>query len=134
MTKSNQGSNMSTATATTVTDVPDIETPEGIEELRQKLEGIDLELSAIKETFHNAPTSMVDAVKRIMELEMRLEDLSRSVEIAEITGQLNMVEGFRRSADECLENKITYKREANGDIKLNVITGQLDPSKLPQPI
>ena len=122
------------STVTTVADVPDIETAEGLEELREKLKGIELEASAISETFHNAPTSLVDAVKRIMELEMRLEDLSRSVEIAEITGQLNMVEGFRRSADECVENKITYKREANGDIKLNVITGQLDPNKLPQTI
>ena len=87
------------------------------------------EIAHIKENIDNAPEDYFGAVKRIMELEMRLEDLSRAVEIAEITGQLNLVSGFRTAADECLlDKKMTIKREPNGDMKLTVITGQLDPT------
>ena len=86
------------------------------------------EMDHIKSNTENAPKDYFTAVKRIMELEMRLEDLSRSAEIAEITGQINMIEGFRKAADEALQNKMTIKREATGDMNLTVVTGQLDPT------
>ena len=100
------------------------------------------EMEHIKEHIDNAPKDYFAAVKRIMEVEMRLEDLARAAELAEITGQINMVESFRRQAEESLQNKMTIKREANGDMKLTVITGQLDPTlagqiannQQPQPI
>lgn len=91
------------------------------------------ELAATKQAIENAPESYLDAVKRIMEVEMRLEDLSRAVEIAEITGQINLVEGFRKAADESLEKKITMKRENTGDLNITVVTGELDPSSLQKP-
>jgi hypothetical protein len=87
------------------------------------------EIEHIKEHIDNAPTDYFAAVKRIMELEMRLEDLSRAVEIAEIAGQFNLVSGFRSAADDCLQDKkMIIKRGPNGDMKLTVLTGQLDPT------
>jgi hypothetical protein len=99
------------------------------------------EMEHIKEHCENAPADYFTAVKRIMEIEMRLEDLARAAELAEITGQINMIESFRKQAEESLQNKMTIKREANGDMKLTVVTGQLDPAlagqlgnQQPQPI
>lgn len=86
------------------------------------------EMEHIKENTENAPKDYFTAVKRIMELEMRLEDLSRSAEIAEITGQINMIESFRKAADESLQNKMTIKRDVTGDMNLTVVTGKLDPT------
>lgn len=86
------------------------------------------EIEAIKQGMENAPEDYPSAVRRIMELEMRLEDLSRACEIAEITRQLELVESFRRSADDTLSTKMVFKRENTGDINLTVITGQLDPA------
>jgi len=80
-------------------------------------------------TFRNAPDTIAEAIERIMELEMRLEDLSRAVEIAQITRQLDIVDGFRQQADDCLQKKITIEQPGNGeDMKLTVVTGELDPN------
>lgn len=86
------------------------------------------EIAAIREGMENAPEDYPAAVRRIMELEMRLEDLSRACEIAEITRQLELVESFRRTADDTLATKMVFKRENTGDINLTVVTGQLDPA------
>lgn len=100
------------------------------------------EMEHIKEHCENAPQDYFNAVKRIMEIEMRLEDLARAAELAEITGQINMIESFRKQAEESLQNKMTIKRGPTGDMNLTVVTGKLDPtlagqvasSQQPQPI
>lgn len=81
-------------------------------------------------TYHNAPETVEAAVERILELEMRLEDLSRACEIASITRQFELLEGFMRQADECLERKITIEQPDHGEMKLTVITGELDADAL----
>lgn len=86
------------------------------------------EMEHIKEHCENAPKDYFTAVKRIMEIEMRLEDLSRAAEIAAITGQMELITGFREAADTSLATKMSIKREATGDMNLTVITGQLDPT------
>lgn len=86
------------------------------------------EMEHIKGNTENAPKDYFTAVKRIMELEMRLEDLARASEIVEITRQFELFEGFRKAADESLQNKMTIKREATGDMNLTVVTGKLDPT------
>lgn len=79
-----------------------------------------------KENYLNAPTDMQDAIDRIMELEMRLEDLSRASEIVEITRQFELFEGFRRAADEALEKKITIDRPIPTEkMKITVVTGEV---------
>lgn len=86
------------------------------------------EMEHIKENTENAPKDYFTAVKRVMEIEMRLEDLSRAAEIAAITGQMELITGFREAADASLATKMSIKREATGDMNLTVITGQLDPT------
>jgi hypothetical protein len=82
---------------------------------------------------HNAPETLEAAIQRIMEVEMKLEDLSRASEIASITRQFEILDSFKREADECLAKKITIEQPGSGeDMKLTVITGQLDQSQLNQ--
>ena len=78
-------------------------------------------MANIKENLHNAPEDYASAVERIMELEMRLEDLARAAEIVEITRQFELFEGFRNEANTALTTKITYKREHNGDMNITVV-------------
>lgn len=81
--------------------------------------------------YHNAPETLEAAVARIMEVEMRLEDLSRATEIASITRQFEMLDSFKREADVCLEKKIVIEQPSSGeDMKLTVITGELDSDAL----
>lgn len=80
-----------------------------------------------QETYLNAPTDMQGAIDRIMELEMRLEDLSRATEIVEITRQFELLASFRREADDALLSKITIDRPIPTDkMKITVITGEID--------
>lgn len=103
----------------TAVSVPDINTQEGLEELGEKLEGVQL----LKEKYLNAPADLQTAVERIMELEMRLEDLARAAEIAEITQNVGMIEGFRRDAEAALANKITIDRPVPQDkMKITILT------------
>lgn len=84
-------------------------------------------------TLHNAPETLEAAIERIMELEMKLEDLSRASEIASITRQFEILESFKREADSCLEKKIVIEQPGSGeDMKLTVITGTLDPNQINQ--
>ncbi len=102
------------------TKVPDINTKEGLDELDRKLDGINF---GPQETYLNAPADMDAAIERIMELEMRLEDLARAAEIVEITRQFELFEGFRRAADEALVNKITIDRPIPEEkMKITIIT------------
>lgn len=77
----------------------------------------------------NAPETIGDAVKRILELEMRLEDLSRACEIAAITGQFNLLDGFRSSADETLKSKIVIQQPDMGEFKVTIVTDEKDDAK-----
>jgi hypothetical protein len=114
-----------------------IYTPQGIAELEQQLEGIvlhsmntsvedkDLPESHVQKTeYFNAPTTIEQAIERIMEVEMRLEDLARAAEIAGITRQYNILEGFVNSATACLESKITINQPSAEDLKLTIVTDE----------
>ena len=112
----------------------DIYTKEGLDKLDRKLDGIVLtsvNTTAVEEkdipklpepTYHNAPEDVPTAIERIMELEMRLEDLSRAVEIAQITRQFEILEGFKTQADECLERKIQIEQPDHGPMKITILT------------
>ena len=69
-----------------------------------------------------APETLELAVERIMELEMRLEDLARACEIASITRQFEMYESFVNAAQESLKTKIQIEQPSAEDLKLTVIT------------
>lgn len=75
-------------------------------------------------TYENAPEDVDSAIQRILHVEMLLEDLSRAVEIAQISGQWAMVDGFRSTADEYLRGKIQIKQPDQGDLKITIITDE----------
>lgn len=70
----------------------------------------------------NAPETLEDAIERIFELEMRLEDLARAAEIVEITRQFELFEGFRTAANETLVTKIVRQQPSAENLQLTVIT------------
>jgi hypothetical protein len=76
-------------------------------------------------TYVNAPETLEDAVQRILQVEMLLEDMSRAAEIAAITGQFNIIEGFRTSAEEYLKGKIQIEQPDMGEFKLTVVSGKV---------
>jgi hypothetical protein len=78
-----------------------------------------------KPIYHNAPEDMDQAIARIMELEMRLEDLVRAAEIAEASAQWHIIDGFRRDADSALENKITVEYPQSDQPNITMITGEV---------
>jgi len=73
----------------------------------------------------NKPEDLDAAVERIMELEMRLEDLARACEIAMITRQFDVVESFKATADECLLKKIVIEQPTAEDFKLTILEGEV---------
>jgi hypothetical protein len=76
-----------------------------------------------------APETLELAVDRIMELEMRLEDLVRACEIASITRQLEMVDSFAMAAQESLKSKIQIEQPTAEDLKITVITDDKEDAK-----
>jgi hypothetical protein len=80
------------------------------------------DLPTTKVKFINAPEDLDTAIERIMELEMRLEDLVRACEIATITRQIEMIDSFAGIANDSLANKIIIDQPTAEDLKLTVIT------------
>ena len=80
----------------------------------------DLPTAEVK--FINAPKDLDTAIERIMELEMRLEDLVRACEIATITRQIEMIDSFDSTANDTLAKKIIIDQPTVEDLKLTVIT------------
>jgi hypothetical protein len=78
-----------------------------------------------KPIHHNAPADMEQAIARIMELEMRLEDLVRATEIAEASAQWHIIGGFRLDADSALKNKITVEYPQSDEPNITVVTGEV---------
>jgi hypothetical protein len=78
-----------------------------------------------KPIFHNAPEDVEQAIERIIELEMRLEDLVRATEIAEASGQWHIINGFRLDADSALANKITVEYPQSDEPNITLVTGEV---------
>lgn len=91
------------------------------QEIVDDLNGIELPVPPGPE-YKNAPEDLSSAIQRIMDLEMALEDLSRAIEIAVISRQFELVDGFRARADEMLQTKITIVEPERGPMKITVIT------------
>jgi hypothetical protein len=62
---------------------------------------------------------------RILKLENTLDDLMRSVEIAQYTKQYNVTEVFVRDAEELLKERITLPELNQKDTKFKLIEGEL---------
>lgn len=83
------------------------------------------DIPQLEPIFHNAPETLEEAIERILKVEMLLEDMSRATEIATITRQFEMLDSFKRSADEYLQGKITIEQPSAEDLKLTVIDGEV---------
>jgi hypothetical protein len=55
--------------------------------------------------------------------------LSRACEIAAITGQFNLLDGFRASADETLKSKIVIEQPDMGEFKVTIVTNDKEDAK-----
>jgi hypothetical protein len=67
----------------------------------------------------------LDLQIRMMKLENTLDDLMRSVEIAQYTKQYTVTEVFVRDAEELLKERITLPEIEQGDTKFKIIEGEL---------
>jgi hypothetical protein len=67
---------------------------------------------------------------RMLKLENTLDDLMRSVEIAQYTKQYNVTEVFVRDADELLKDRIVLPELNQGDTKFKIIEGELSQETL----
>ncbi len=64
-------------------------------------------------TYLNAPKTVKAAIKRILELETVLEDVSRSFEILQyMTGRTDVADFARRDAEELLKSRIQIVEKA----------------------
>jgi hypothetical protein len=82
-----------------------------------------------KPTYHGAPEDMDKAIDRILELELRLEDLHRAAEIAVAVRDFTLIEGQMPEADKTLEKKIVVEYPNAGPGPITVLTGTYDPAK-----
>ena len=83
------------------------------------------DIPKLEPVYHNAPETLEDAIQRILHVEMLLEDLSRATEIASITRQFEILDGFKRTADDYLAGKITIEQPTAEDLKLTVVEGEV---------
>jgi hypothetical protein len=87
-------------------------------EISDKIDGIELPVPK----FINAPEDIASAVDRIMRLETALDDLARAVEIAVLSRQFDLVDGFKDRAIELLINKIVIEQpKSNEPFKVTIV-------------
>jgi hypothetical protein len=69
---------------------------------------------------------------RILKLENCLEDLSRSVEIAQYSKQYQVTEAFVRDAEALLEDKLVLPEINQTDTKFKIVEGELSQETIDQ--
>jgi hypothetical protein len=74
----------------------------------------------------------LDLQLRILKLENNLDDLMRSVEIAQYTKQYNVTEVFVRDAEELLKDRLVLPEIQQGDTKIKLIEGELSQETIDQ--
>jgi hypothetical protein len=72
----------------------------------------------------------LDLQIRMLKLENTLDDLMRSVEIAQYTKQYNVTEVFVRDAEELLKERITLPELNQKDTKFKLIEGELSQATI----
>ena len=74
----------------------------------------------------------LDLQIRMLKLENTLDDLMRSVEIAQYTKQYNVTEVFVRDAEELLKDRLVLPEIEQGDTKFKIIEGELSQETIDQ--
>jgi hypothetical protein len=67
----------------------------------------------------------LDLQIRMLKLENTLDDLMRSVEIAQFTKQYNVTEAFVRDAEELLQDRLVLPELEQGNTKYTLIEGEI---------
>ena len=63
---------------------------------------------------------VADLQVRLLEREQALDDLARAVEIAQYSGQYQLIDNFRHTANTQLEDRLTMPEEAQADLKIRI--------------
>lgn len=74
----------------------------------------------------------LDLQIRMLKLENTLDDLMRSVEIAQYTKQYNVTEVFVRDAEDLLKDRLILPEIQQGGTKLKIIEGELSQETIDQ--
>jgi hypothetical protein len=74
----------------------------------------------------------LDLQIRMLKLENTLDDLMRSVEIAQYTKQYTVTEVFVRDAEELLRERLVLPEIKQGDAKFTLIEGELTQEHVTQ--
>lgn len=74
----------------------------------------------------------LDLQIRMLKLENTLDDLMRSVEIAQYTKQYTVTEVFVRDAEELLRDRLVLPEIQQGDTKFKLIEGELSQETIDQ--
>lgn len=81
------------------------------------------------ENLEEAQNLITSLQARLFDVEMKLDDLARSAEIAILTNQFHLLNSFIEAATECLGNRLEVPEEDTQDLKLNVIVNEEVPTK-----
>ena len=101
-------------------DTPEINSVDA--DLKDVLEEVTGVKKTPEMTYHNAPTDLIQARDRIMEVEMRLGDLHRACEIAQVCKDFSLMEAFLKPAEDCLADKIVVEAPDMGPMKITIVT------------
>ena len=69
----------------------------------------------------NLPLDLATAIERMRALETALDDLSRASEIAQYSGQFEVLNSFRAIADDLLLNKIMVDHSEATEMNITII-------------
>jgi hypothetical protein len=79
------------------------------------------EMTAVKPSYVGAPEDLGKAIDRILELELRLDDLHRAAEIAVAVKDFTLIEGQMPEAAKALDTKIVVEYPNNGPMQITVV-------------
>lgn len=70
----------------------------------------------------NLPATLEDAIARLRVVETALDDLNRASEIAEYSGQFEILSSFRDVANQILETKITVDHSTPTEMNITIVS------------
>lgn len=77
---------------------------------------------ATEDKLLNLPIDLETAIERIQALETALDDLNRASEIAEYSGQFEVLTSFRVVASELLTTKIQVDHSAPAEMNITIVS------------
>jgi hypothetical protein len=81
----------------------------------------DEDMFSPKEKLLNLPTTLEEAISRIRAVETALDDLNRASEIAQYSGQFEILGSFRDVADAILATKITVDHSKPTEMNITIV-------------